>query len=461
MFAVIDIETCGGRFDYRTGRIIEVSILIHDGLSVVDKFTTLLNPECYISPFYRNISGITNEMVADAPRFCDVAKKIVEMTEGKIFVGHNVKFDYGFIQDEFDHLGYKYKRDTLCTVRLSRKLIPHKISYSLGKLCASLDIPIEGRHRAEGDATATAKLLDYLIYVKSLHPQYKNMGIEDIMTRRIDKIKEYVLKKLPEECGVYYFLDRDGKIIYIGKSTNMYNRAMSHFNTKEKKGRKLLNDLYDVDFVRTGSELIALLSESAEIKKHKPAYNRVRKADNFTHSIDWWKDDKGIINFKIVTCQESKSALRSFTTYGTAREYLERWIEEQALCIRYCGLTTDDAVCFNHHIKKCNGICAGEEEIPEYNKRARKIVREYTYKESTFALVDKGRNSEERSVILIENDKYAGYGYIDANSQLSTPEELTSIVKRATYYPDNDDLVMGWLKKKSPKVIKLGEKVED
>ena len=199
MFAIIDIETCGGKFDHVKGRIIEISILLHDGLAITDKYTTLLNPECYISPMFRNISGITNEMVADAPRFCDVAKKIVELTEGRIFVGHNVKFDYGFVQDEFAHLGYKYKRDTLCTVRLSRKLIPNRISYSLGHLCASLNIAIEGRHRAEGDATATAKLLDLLIYLKSLHPQYKNMGIEDIMVRRIDKIKEYILKKLPEE----------------------------------------------------------------------------------------------------------------------------------------------------------------------------------------------------------------------------------------------------------------------
>lgn len=188
------------------------------------------------------------------------------MTEGKVFIAHNVQFDYGFIKDEFASLGYVYKRDTLCTVRLSRKLLPGKASYSLGNLCESLGIPNEARHRAEGDAVATAKLFDILLQAKSTNPIYKNKGVDDLMVRRIDKIKQYILNKLPESCGVYYFLDQEGNIIYIGKSVNMYNRALSHFNTKEKKGKKMLNDLYNVDFVETGSELIALLHESEELK---------------------------------------------------------------------------------------------------------------------------------------------------------------------------------------------------
>ena len=187
MFAIIDIETCGGKFEFRKGRIIEISILIHDGLSVVEKFTTLLNPECYISPFFRSLTGITNEMVETAPKFYEVAKKIIELTDNKIFVAHNVGFDYGFVKEEFASLGYKYKRDTLCTVRLSRKLIPGRKSYSLGNLCDHLGIDNEARHRAEGDAVATAKLFDILMQIKSDHPQYKTKGVDELMVRRIDK----------------------------------------------------------------------------------------------------------------------------------------------------------------------------------------------------------------------------------------------------------------------------------
>jgi DNA polymerase-3 subunit epsilon len=206
-------------------------------------------------------------------------------------------------------LGYKYKRETLCTVRLSRKLMPGKLSYSLGKLCESIGIEVENRHRAEGDVDATVKLFDRLLELKSMHPQFKNQGVEELMTRRIDKIKQYILNKLPETCGVYYFLNKEQEIIYIGKSVNMYNRAVSHFNSKENKSKKMLNDLYNVDFVETGSELVALLHEAEEIKKHKPKYNRMRKADLFTHTIDWFRDDKGIINFKIVGYEESENPL--------------------------------------------------------------------------------------------------------------------------------------------------------
>lgn len=460
MFAIIDIETCGGKFEYKRGRITEICIVLHDGLTVTEIFTTLINPECFISPFYTNLTGISNEMVADAPRFHEVAKKIIDLTEGRIFIAHNVGFDYGFVKQEFASLGYKYKRETLCTVRLSRKLLPGKISYSLGKLCDSLGIENEARHRAEGDAVATAKLFDLLLQLKNMHPQYKNKGVDELMTRRIDKIKQYVLNKLPEECGVYYFLDKEGNIIYIGKSTNMYVRAMSHFNSKEHKGKKMLNDLYNVDFVCTGSELIALLLESEEIKKHKPVYNRVRKSHEFTHCIDWFKDATGITNFRIVAWEDSSSPLLSFNSYLSARERLESWIDEHTLCLRYCGLTDNDSVCFNHQIKKCNGICSGDEEMEVYNKRTFSILQRYIYAQPDFVLIDKGKIPEEKSVILIENGCYVGYGYLDEHDQINNPNDFKDLIKKATYYPDTDDLVKSWMKKNKYRLIPLPANIE-
>jgi DNA polymerase-3 subunit epsilon len=445
MFAIVDIETCAGKYEFRKGRIIEICIVLHDGLAVTEVYSTLINPECYISPFFSSLSGITNEMVADAPRFHEIAKEIISRTEGRIFVAHNVGFDYSFIREEFAALGYKFKRETLCTVRLSRKLIPGKLSYSLGKLCDSLGIEILARHRAEGDAVATAKLFDMLMQLKSMHPQYKNKGATSLMTRRIDAIKKYVLDKLPEECGVYYFLDKEGHIIYIGKSTNIYSRALSHFNTHEKKGLKMLGELHDVDFEVTGSELIALLKEAEEIKRHKPRYNRMRKADSFTHCVDWFRDDNGIINFKLVEKEESEQAVLSFTSYLSARERLESILEEFGLCMRYCGLTAPDSVCFNHQIKKCRGICAGEEEIAAYNKRAGEILSKYRFREPDFALIDKGRTKEELSVIIVENNQYSGFGYYDRSETMNSPSDLKAVIKKAIYYPDTDDLVRGWM----------------
>ncbi len=458
MFAIIDIETCGSRYEFRKGRITEICILIHDGLQVVDKFTTLINPECFISTYFVSISGITNEMVEHAPKFHEVAKKIIEMTEGRIFVAHNVGFDYGFIKDEFAALGYKFKRDKLCTVRLSRKLIPGLPSYSLGRLCESIGIEIEGRHRAEGDAVATAKLFDILLQRKASNPQFKNQGVDELMTSRIDKMKQYILDKLPEECGVYYFKNKEDEIVYIGKSVNMYTRALGHFNSKEYKGKKMLNELYNADHIKTGSELIALLLEAQEIKKHKPKFNKMRKSEVFTHCIDWYEED-GIINFKLVEYDKSENPLLTFVNYASARERMESWIDQYELCLRYCHLTSAEAICFDHQLKKCRGICAGVEEKEDYNKRAQKIVDEIAFRESNFALIDVGRNMEERSIILIENGQYYGYGYMDSSESFSSLEECKGMISQKQFYPDMNDLIRGYMKNKKIKSIVFKEQL--
>jgi DNA polymerase-3 subunit epsilon len=291
--------------------------------------------------------------------------------------------------------------------------------------------------------------------IKSDHPQFKTKGLDELMVRRIDKIKKYILDKIPEACGVYYFLDQDQQIIYIGKSTNMYNRALSHFNSKEQKGRKMLHELYNVDFVKTGNELIALLHENDEIKKFKPKFNRLRKADAFTHCIDWGKNEEGIIYFKIVPFEESNNALLSFTSYSSARNCLENMIDEFTLCIKYCGLADEDAVCFNHQIKKCNGICAHQEEVEVYNKRAAEITKKHVYQQANFAIVTAGRTADEKALVLILNNKYIGSGYFDEFTPLNAIEDFEEVVTKSEYYPDNDDIVRSWLKINKPKTIAL------
>jgi DNA polymerase-3 subunit epsilon len=445
MFAIVDIETCGGKFEYQKGRIIEIAIVVHDGLSVVKSFSSLINPECFIAPNFTRISGITNEMVADAPKFHEVAKDVLEFTEGCVFVAHNVNFDYSFVRDEFASLGFKYRRDTICTVRLSRKFLPGKDSYSLGKLCASLGIEVQNRHRALGDAEATAKLFDILLEVKSTHPVYKNQGAEALMVRRIDKIKQYILNKIPEAAGVYYFLNNKQEILYIGKSTNMYNRAINHFNPAENKGKKLLNELYNVDFVETGSELIALLHENKEIKTHKPEFNTRQKADVFSHAIDYFFNEDNILTLKIVAHEEAKQPLLSFTSMAAAREKIEYLLDEFNLCLRYCSLTSQDAVCFNHQIKKCNGICAGEEAVEDYNFRAQKLVNQFTYDYTDFMILGKGRNAEEKSFVLILNQRYAGYGYLLKDQAYADLNDILSSCVETVYHPDADHIIKSWM----------------
>ncbi len=161
MYAIIDIETTGG--SAKSSKITEIAVFVHNGQKITGSFTSLINPEQKIPWYITRLTGISNEMVANAPKFYEVAKKIVELTAGKIFVAHNVSFDYSFVKEEFKQLGYDFQRKTLCTVQMSRKLLPGHKSYSLGKLCGDLNIVLNGRHRAAGDARATVELFELLL----------------------------------------------------------------------------------------------------------------------------------------------------------------------------------------------------------------------------------------------------------------------------------------------------------
>lgn len=161
MFAIIDIETTGNKYNF--GKITEIAIYQHNGQQITGEYSTLINPEMDIPIFITQLTGIDNSMIKDAPKFYEVAKKIIEMTDGRTFIAHNVNFDYKFIKEEYKRLGYEYNQKTLCTVKMSRRILPGHRSYSLGKLCSDLGIEINGRHRAAGDALATVKLFEILL----------------------------------------------------------------------------------------------------------------------------------------------------------------------------------------------------------------------------------------------------------------------------------------------------------
>ena len=200
-------------------KIIEIAILNIDGNELVEEFTTLINPEIRIPYFITNLTGITNEAVEHAPKFYEVAKKIVEMTQDRIFVAHNVFFDFNFIKHEFSELGFSFSRDKLCTVRLARKYLPGHKSYSLGELSTDLSITNQGRHRALGDASATLELFK-LIQKKMASPieilsDAKKLALPPHLNRES-------FEALPHAIGVYYFYNTNGDILYVGKSLDSY-----------------------------------------------------------------------------------------------------------------------------------------------------------------------------------------------------------------------------------------------
>ena len=273
-YAIIDVETTGGK--YNEEGITEVAIHKFDGLDIVDSFISLVNPEKEIQPFVVNLTGINNNMLRSAPKFFEIAKRIIEIMEDSVLVAHNSSFDYRIIRNEFKRLGYDFEIPTLCTVELSKKLIPDQESYSLGKLCRSIGIPVSDRHRANGDAVATLKLFEILMqkdHEKLIVKSTIKMGNQRDLTGRLLKI----LDTLPVQSGIYYFHKRNGDIIYIGKGKNIQQAVNQLFLRTSNRTRALIKEMNSVTFDLTGSELIAKIKYQEEVSRIKPKHNNRSK----------------------------------------------------------------------------------------------------------------------------------------------------------------------------------------
>ena len=311
MYCILDIETTGGQFNEEG--ITEIAIYKYNGHEVVDQFISLVNPEKPIQPFVVKLTGINNAMLRSAPKFYEVAKRIIEITEGCIIVAHNSSFDYRILRNEFDRLGYKYIRQTICTVELSKKLIPEQASYSLGKLVRSLGIPVTDRHRASGDALATVKLFKLLLSKdtsKEIIKEYIKTELKSGLTPKLLDIVE----SLPNKVGIYYIHNEKGDLIYIGKSKNIKNRINQHFTGKTSKCLKIQTQVYAVSYEETGSELIALLKESEEIKINKPIHNRAQRKTLFNWALYSEKTKEGYKALKVEKSDGRKKEITSFTS---------------------------------------------------------------------------------------------------------------------------------------------------
>lgn len=415
MYAIIDIETTGG--SPRLEKITEVAIYQHDGNKITGEFVTLVNPERNIPYYITNLTGITNEMVENAPRFYEIARKIVELTEGRTFVAHNARFDYSFIREEFKSLGFNYKRNLLDTVTLSRKLLPGHKSYSLGNICSDLQISINGRHRAYGDAFATVKLFEILM---EKDRELNGCGASIFRRTKTSKLNPNLdlakLDSIPEEPGVYYFYNEKHDLIYIGKSRNLHQRINTHLSNNTTNRAMEMRDLIsDIDWETTGSELIALLKESFEIKKNKPVYNRAQRRTGFLWGIFRFTDENGYINYRFGPTNTDEVPVSVFTSKERARSKLESMVEKYNLCQKLSGLYETDGACFHHQVSICSGACCGKESTFDYNIRAAKACDEFTFSTRNFFIIDKGRDKEERCAVKIQNGKFSGYGFFNIN----------------------------------------------
>jgi DNA polymerase-3 subunit epsilon len=433
MYAIVDIETTG-----HTSKITEISIFIFDGKKVIDEYTTLVNPESVIPPFITNLTGITNAMVGNAPKFYEIAKKVAKITKDTIFVAHNVNFDYNIIQKEFKALGFDFKRKKLCTVRLSRKLIPGLKSYSLGALCSTQNIEIIDRHRAKGDAEATAILFEKLlnldtdqsIFNSFLNPRSRQGTLPPLLPKKI-------VDGLPEKTGVYYFKNEKDEIIYVGKANNIKQRVISHFYDKAKKEVTMCLETENVTFVETGSELLALLLESSEIKKLFPKFNRAQRRAQESIGLFNYEDRNGIIHLAHNRLKLVPNPLMKFHNVTECRVFMEKLCESFELCPKYCHLQSNVTTCFHYQIKQCKGICRNEEPAELYNKRVKKAIESIKFKSENFIIKEAGRAENEDAYVLILNGIYKGFGYADKKQKLKSIDDYCEII---TNQKDNNDV---------------------
>ena len=415
MYAIIDIETTGG--SARIEKITEIAIYLHDGNKITGEFVTLVNPERNIPYFITNLTGITNEMVEDAPRFFEIARKVIELTEGRTFVAHNARFDYSFIRQEYKSLGFNYKRNILDTVTLSRKLLPGYRSYSLGNICKDLRISINGRHRAAGDALATVKLFEILIDRDIEINGSRSALLKNTRVSKLNpKLDIKKIDSIPDEPGIYFFYNENGDLIYIGKSRNLQQRISTHLSNNSTNRSMEMRDLIaDIDWETTGSELIALLKESFEIKLNKPVYNRAQRRTGFQWAIFSFIDQNGYMNYRYGQINDNDVPVSVFTSKEKTKSKLGSLIETYGLCQKLSGLYETDGACFHYHVGICKGACCGKEPPETYNERAAKAAEEFVFTRRNFFIIDKGRNDEERCAVKIVNGKYAGYGYFNIN----------------------------------------------
>ncbi|MBL7815847.1 MAG: GIY-YIG nuclease family protein [Saprospiraceae bacterium] len=457
-YAIIDIETTGGAAARE--KITEIAIVLHDGTKIIETFETLINPERSIPLYITQITGISDTMVAHAPKFYEVAKKIVTMTEGAVFVAHNVRFDYGFVQEEFRRLGYTYTRQQLCTVKLSRQAFPGLRSYALGNLIEHFGIHTTDRHRALADALATAEIFEK-IFLKEQNRETAtaliNKGIKE------NKLPEGVtmdkLHALPETCGVYYIHNTEGDVIYVGKSINIQKRIFEHFTDKTPKGDKFQALAADISYEETGSELVALLLEDFEIKRLKPPVNKAQRRTLFPYGIYAFTDAKGYLRFhavkNVAEIRKKHEILQEFSKLNEAKSFLKAVAKRFELCEKLMDAHDTEGGCFYHQIGQCHGACVGAESVESYNERANDLRSRLNNNfEEDFFIIENGKSVDEKAVVLVQDGHFRGYGYV--NTEGATVEDFLEAVKKMKPTGDSNRIVRQYLNSgKGFKIIKL------
>ncbi|TDQ29066.1 exonuclease domain-containing protein [Zeaxanthinibacter enoshimensis] len=453
MYTIIDIETTGNGI--RGNRITEIAVFRHNGQEITDRFTSLVNPQCPIPAFITGLTGIDDDMVRNAPTLEEIVPRIQEITKDSIFVAHSVNFDYYVIKNEFKDLGIDFSRKRLCTVRLSRKLFPGYHSYSLGKLCAAMGIPLKDRHRAEGDAHATVLLFEKILRAPDsesvLHNFLNSRSQEATMPPGLSK---QTYDELPSKTGIYIFKDAKGSILYVGKAINIKKRVLSHFYDKSDNEVRLCRETAHIDFECSGNELLALLMESAAIKKHYPPFNRAQKRNVVPYSIFSYEDRLGIKHLAFNKTKLVPVPLATFYSTTDCRLFLEQVCKEYRLCAKYCHLQDKVTHCSHFRIPQCDGICREQESVEDYNTKVAAAIQDMQDSHEDLVIREKGRTPEEDAFILVQGGRYSGYGFVPKDSPIQNLDDLMAFHTPQKNTIETERLVKSYLVKNPGRIVR-------
>ena len=444
VFSIVDIETTGGSHG---NRITEIAAVKTDGKSILESYETLINPHIFIPKSITLLTGITNKMVSDAPDFEEVSRDFMNFLDGSIFVAHNVSFDYSIIKNHFEDLSIPFNSKKLCTVRLSRSILPNHPSYSLGKLCRELGIKNHKRHRAMGDAQATTELFhllfkkDYDFIVHSLN----QLSRESILPPNLPKSE---FESMPNSVGVYYLLGEKMEILYVGKAKDMKKRIVTHFTETTRKKSELLRKIHHVSYVETGNELIALLLESDEIKKHYPPYNKLQKQKSNDYCICHYEGQDGIVRVDIFLKKYERNTVKQFSSMTMAKDYLYMLVEKNKLCPKYTGLERTKERCYLG--TNCE-LCSGNISVEEYNQQ---VMKSWESKGLNKWIIGPGRTIEEKGVVALKDGEYYGFGFVTTDQQINE-EDLNSCIVRYKTNSDIRRIIDGFLSMPIPRVFQL------
>lgn len=409
MFAIVDIETTGS-YAADNG-ITEIAIVLHNGKEIEGKFEMLINPKVNIPSFITTLTGIDNRMVANMPEFKEVAENIYNLLQNRIFIAHNVNFDYSFLKHQLQVCGFALKTKKLCTIRLSRKAFPELPRYGLENLCRSLNIVNKAPHRAYGDALATTEILDLIIQKTGFKLIEETLKKENREQTIPSNLNENLIKDLPYQPGVYYFHDEKGKIIYVGKAKNIKFRVVSHFtgNNTGKKRQELLKKIHSISYKICVSEFAAIILESIEIKKHWPIFNKSQKNTEKLFGIYLFEDVKGYLRLAIDKKSKTNEPIMCFSLYADAHRILNQWI---------ISFELHPALCFVNSNKK---------DLPEvevYNQKIKKLLEGIKKEKKSFVIKD-----DEDFVYLIEKGNFYGMDTVNKKVFKKNIDFLKSVIE--------------------------------